>query len=48
MAVARMGDDVFGSLVFRFEGKQGKRMRIRTRHTREMNGRNAEMREENC
>jgi hypothetical protein len=27
-----MGDDIFGSGVLRYERKQGKRMRLRTRH----------------
>jgi hypothetical protein len=32
MAVAWMGDDIIGSRVFRFQRKQGQRMRARTRH----------------
>jgi hypothetical protein len=28
-----MGDDIVGSEVIGFEGKQGKRMMLRTRHT---------------
>ena len=33
-----MGDDIVGSGIMRFEGKQGKRMRFRTRHTEQRIG----------
>jgi hypothetical protein len=41
-----MGDDIFGLVVFRIEGKQSKRMRTRTRHARAIDRANARMREE--